>query len=216
MTTTNGGLLSPQGASLGYSGAGGAEVTANGGVGMRGMLLQTNGVDRWRVGADNTAEGGGNAGSDFHVFRFQDGGGPFATPALIITRSNGLTTLKNGLSFGTGLASGVTDFSQHISFYDGAGYGMSVTSGSLNYVVGPGGAHTFYQGGALIGSIGPTSIMGVTVQCGSTVGPTWTTGTAVPSATAPVGSLYSKTNGTVGATVYISRGAGVWNPIPGV
>jgi hypothetical protein len=47
-------------------------------------------------------------------------------------------------------------------------------------------------------------------------GPTWTAGTGAPTATAPVGSLWSRTDGTVGNTLYVSRGAGVWNPVAGV
>jgi hypothetical protein len=58
-------------------------------------------------------------------------------------------------------------------------------------------------------SVGP-------LQIGSATGPTWTTGTAAPAATQPVGSLYSRTGGAVGATLYVSRGGGTWAPIAGV
>ena len=48
-------------------------------------------------------------------------------------------------------------------------------------------------------------------------GPTWTAGAGPPgAAVAPVGSLYSNTTGAVGATLYISRGGGVWNALAGV
>jgi hypothetical protein len=81
---------------MGFSGAGGAEVTANSGVGNRGFRLQTNGVDRWRIGADTTAEGGSNAGSDFQIYAFQDGGGPFG-PYLKIARSTGRVSLTGSI-----------------------------------------------------------------------------------------------------------------------
>jgi hypothetical protein len=55
-----------------------------------------------------------------------------------------------------------------------------------------------------------------TVAIGGVGGPTWTSGTAVPSAVAPVGSLYSRTTGAVGATLYVSRGGGTWNAVAGV
>jgi len=55
-----------------------------------------------------------------------------------------------------------------------------------------------------------------TVQTGTTSGPTWTTGTAAPTATAPIGSLYSRVGGAVGATLYVSRGAGTWAAVAGV
>lgn len=47
-------------------------------------------------------------------------------------------------------------------------------------------------------------------------GPSWTSGSAVPSATQPKGSLYSRTGGAVGSTLYVSQGAGVWNAVAGV
>jgi hypothetical protein len=47
-------------------------------------------------------------------------------------------------------------------------------------------------------------------------GITWTSGSGAPVATAPLGSLYSRTDGAVGATLYVSRGAGTWNPVAGV
>jgi hypothetical protein len=55
-----------------------------------------------------------------------------------------------------------------------------------------------------------------TLRTTSTVGPTWTSGAGAPSATQPVGSLYSNTTGAVGATLYVSRGGGTWNAVAGV
>ena len=49
-----------------------------------------------------------------------------------------------------------------------------------------------------------------------TPGPTWTAGTGAPTATQPLGSLYSRTDGGIGATLYVSRGGGAWNPVAGV
>ena len=56
----------------------------------------------------------------------------------------------------------------------------------------------------------------VALQTGTTSGPTWTTGSAAPAATAPVGSLYSRVGGAVGATLYVSRGGGTWAAVAGV
>lgn len=47
-------------------------------------------------------------------------------------------------------------------------------------------------------------------------GQTWTSGLGVPSSTQPTGSLYSRGGGTVGATLYVSQGGGVWNAVAGV
>jgi hypothetical protein len=51
---------------------------------------------------------------------------------------------------------------------------------------------------------------------GGATGPTWTAGTGAPTTTEPLGSLYSRTDGAVGSTIYVSRGAGTWNPVAGV
>lgn len=59
-------------------------------------------------------------------------------------------------------------------------------------------------------------VTAASVQCGTTAGPTWTTGSAAPAAVAPVGSLYSRTGGAVGATLYVSRGGGTWAAVAGV
>jgi hypothetical protein len=44
----------------------------------------------------------------------------------------------------------------------------------------------------------------------------WTQGTGAPSGTMPVGSLYKRTDGAVGAALYISKGDGTWSAIAGV
>ena len=54
------------------------------------------------------------------------------------------------------------------------------------------------------------------VTTGGTGGSTWTTGTAAPSSVQPVGSLYSRVGGAVGATLYVSRGGGTWAAVAGV
>jgi hypothetical protein len=59
------------------------------------------------------------------------------------------------------------------------------------------------------------ALVGTSVGVGAS-GPTWTSGSAAPSATAPVGSLYSRVGGAVGATLYVSRGSGTWAAVAGV
>lgn len=46
--------------------------------------------------------------------------------------------------------------------------------------------------------------------------PTWTQGSGVPASTQPKGSLYSRTGGGVGSTLYVSQGAGTWNAVAAV
>jgi hypothetical protein len=54
------------------------------------------------------------------------------------------------------------------------------------------------------------------VTTGGDGGPTWTAGAGVPTATAPVGSIYSRSGGALGNTFYVSRGGGVWHPVAAV
>lgn len=51
---------------------------------------------------------------------------------------------------------------------------------------------------------------------GSVSGPSITQGAGVPAFTAPVGSLYLRTGGAVGSTLYVSRGGGTWNAVAAV
>lgn len=67
----------------------------------------------------------------------------------------------------------------------------------------------------VVNSGGDGSFTGL-LQIGGGTGPTWTTGSGVPSSTQPVGSLYSRTGGAVGATLYVSRGGGTWAAVAGV
>lgn len=143
----------------------------------------------------------------------------------VLTASGG--TMNGGLHFGASIASGPTDLSRHVELYSGGYAGFSVTSGSLNHV--SGGSHVFFCAGAQAGYISSFGLNSMPVgqqnpaagtfsivQVQSTSGPTWTSGSAVPSSTQPVGSLYSRTGGAVGATLYVSRGGGTWNAVAGV
>lgn len=47
-------------------------------------------------------------------------------------------------------------------------------------------------------------------------GPTLTTGSAAPSGTQPKGSIYLRTSGSTGSTLYVSQGGGTWNAVTGV
>ena len=58
------------------------------------------------------------------------------------------------------------------------------------------------------------------VQCSGSIqiggaGAAWSTGTGAPSANFPIGSLYSRTDGAIGSTLYVSRGGGTWGAVPG-
>jgi hypothetical protein len=59
-------------------------------------------------------------------------------------------------------------------------------------------------------------IVTANVRIGLASGPTWTSGVGAPASTQPVGSMFSRTDGAVGTTLYVSRGAGTWNAVAGV
>jgi hypothetical protein len=56
-------------------------------------------------------------------------------------------TLNQGVAIGPNIAASATDLSKHIDMYGGS-YGLCVTGGFLNYVVGAGNTHSFYVGSA--------------------------------------------------------------------
>jgi hypothetical protein len=63
------------------------------------LYLQTNGLSRWSVASDNSAEGGSNAGSNFAITRYSDAGSGVDNP-FIINRSTGVATLSKRPVFG--------------------------------------------------------------------------------------------------------------------
>jgi hypothetical protein len=142
----------------------------------------------------------------------------FYSGATNIARLNsgGLYLPTGGVAFPTATASGPSDFSKQINLYNGQA-GISITGDTnLNYV--GFGNHVFYAGATLVGQVNATAITSVGGhQVGGTSGPTWTTGSCVPSSTQPVGSLYSRVSTwAAGATLYVSKGAGAWTAVASV
>ena len=100
-----------------------------------------------------------------------------------------------------------------------------------NITVNAGGTITYWGGrtyvtptlsGGSLGflmTLGAQTFLGTTFQSGSLTGPTWTSGTGSPEGvkTAPVGSTFSRTDGSAGLSNYVkSTGTGNtgWLPIP--
>jgi hypothetical protein len=138
-----------------------------------------------------------------------------------LSNANGIVpehyALGSGLDFGAQVAPGGTsDLSKHIALHT-AGFGLCITANRQNYVTAGTGNHVFVQNGVDLANIGSLGITSYTaMQIGGASGPTWTTGSTAPAATAPVGSLYSRVGGVVGATLYVSRGGGTWAAVAGV
>jgi hypothetical protein len=63
----------------------------------RAIFWETAGSYRWGANCTGTAEGGGNAGSDFQINRYSDAGALIDTP-LSIVRSTGVVTITGGIA----------------------------------------------------------------------------------------------------------------------
>jgi hypothetical protein len=124
-----------------------------------------------------------------------------------MTVGDTLTVTKGGASIGGTVAATAvtaTDMS--------TGNGMTV--GNVLSVSAGGAAIT--GNSTVTGTLSVTGTATVgTAQIGAG-GPTWTAGTGAPAATAPIGSLYSRMDGSVGSALYVSAGGGTWNAVAGV
>jgi len=89
---------------------------------------------------------------------------------------------------------------------------MPLTQGST----GPGTGTTRYGTVAQILASGGSVVIGTTFRVNGSTGPTWTAGTGAPTSSQPYASLYTRTDGTPGATLYISHGSGTWAAVTGV
>jgi hypothetical protein len=67
-----------------------------------------------------------------------------------------------------------------------------------------------------IATSGGASWFSGSVGVGGSSGPNWSSGTGAPTYTASRGSMFSRTDGGVGSTLYVSQGSGVWNAVAGV
>ena len=129
-----------------------------------------------------------------------------------------LNVTPGGLAFSTAVGSAYNDFSKHINLSN-PNCGINVTAAGNNYVTFAGAAHIFYVGSSRIAYTNPGGLTvdtGLALTIGGGTGPTWTTGSAAPASAQPVGSLYSRVGGAVGATLYVSRGGGTWAAVAGV
>ena len=76
---------------------------------------------------------------------------------------------------------------------------------------------TVNQGGTLTAqSVTANPITAGTFVVGTSAGPNIITGAGVPGFTEPKGSIYLRTGGGVGSTLYVSQGGGTWNAVAGV
>ena len=75
---------------------------------------------------------------------------------------------------------------------------------------------TQFQGRLAVGHQEEYFVQQLTIGLNQTDGPVFVTGNGAPSAVLPRGSQYSRKDGGVGTTLYISQGGGTWNAVSGV
>jgi hypothetical protein len=85
---------------LGINNNGNAEITLNSGSGGSSAInSQKNGSTRWVMKLSDGAETGGNAGSNFSLYRYTDAGAFIGTP-LVINRASGLAAFAADVNVG--------------------------------------------------------------------------------------------------------------------
>ena len=105
------------------------------------VIGQNNGSNRWGISlGDTAAEGGGNVGSNFTLYRF-DNSGNFAGTPLTIARTDGAATFGNNINASGNIAAGgnLQTASGVCYFIDGAHYIQWLSSNN----------NWYFQGGAL-------------------------------------------------------------------
>ena len=87
----------------------------------------------------------------------------------------------------------------------------TISGGAASLSGGLTGTTASFSGALSGGTVASTGSGTPTVQLGNT-GPTWTTGLGAPTSSCTVGSLYSRTDGASGSTLYVCVGpSGTWN-----
>jgi hypothetical protein len=228
ITLTGRGINTSNILTLNYGGTGTAGTRP-----MMGIAIQSWESPRWPIDPAGTIMGTQNHGTDpstaafgidFQAVTFSTAA--FRSPgflvdgrgALTLTPANGITALQIQCNQNAVLPS--------ISFGAAITFDFSSGFGECNFFnVYPSAARSF-EWHQMTSASAATSLMTLTpagvlattaMQIGGGSGPTWTTGSGVPSSTQPVGSLYSRVSTwAAGATLYVSKGGGAWTAVASV
>lgn len=138
--------------------------------------------------------GGGSVPTSYYVIRNSESNASIATVGNVVIGSLTPPGSSNLLQIKTSSAAGSV-FPLFVNSGVAGGNAFYVTAAGTGYLFG-----TFTVGSVQVGSGGPA----------------WSAGTGAPTFTAPKGSLYSRTDGGVGTTLYVSQGSGTWNAVAGV
>ncbi|MDD4973993.1 MAG: tail fiber domain-containing protein, partial [Bacteriovorax sp.] len=100
-------------------------------------------VRRWEIGADNIAEGGSNAGSNFNIWSFNDAGGNLGSP-LTIQRSTG--------NVGIGTATPSSAFGHTLQLNNATGTSLSIKNSTKQFEYGVSGSTLYMAYDATVGA----------------------------------------------------------------
>jgi hypothetical protein len=141
----------------------------------------------------------------------------FSSAVTFLNSVSGKTTgYQNvGLTIGYNQSNGYNE----VDFLLGAGTLGNIRGGAHWYQLDDSGAiiNGLFEAGAIMQTDGLGNFGALSIQVGSSNGPTWTSGAGAPTSVQQVGSLYCNTTGSTGSRLYISTGFdGIWNAVPGV
>ena len=183
------------------------------------IRFQTAGVNRWVFQSNATAEGGANAGSDLELQCYADAGGAALYTPITVTRATGNVGFSQGINLGSTTAGSSTDLSKHIAVW-GTTIGFNATAGAFNYVGGASTTHSIQVGGNAIFNVGANGAVvvgtGYLAFGSGASGANIRSGAGAATGTQPSGSLWLRTDGSAGARLYVSQGAGTWVPVASV
>src|SRR5215472_4911277 len=94
------------------------------------IRFQTVGVDRWVLHSNTTAESGSNAGSDFEIRAYADGGGAALSVPFNIMRATGQVVANNALLVGGTALSGHTRFEMNPTITSNGSFFMNKVGGT--------------------------------------------------------------------------------------
>ena len=172
------------------------------------LHMYTGGSARWTMGVNGTAESGSNAGSDFVLNAYNDAGAYVNAP-LVISRSTGAVTLTGNLTLTTGIDYGNSAY-QKVKLggtvikraQTGNYSGLEIIDGNnaINCEIRVDGAAMFKGDITIDKGTNPALVLGAS-------GPKVMSGAGSPEGvvTAVVGSLYTRTDGGAGTTLYVKE-----------
>jgi len=207
------------GAGTGAAAGGGIFITAGSsnaaGTGAGGALGLSAGSSLGTAGAGGavTVQSGSSKTKDGGNITITAGGNATAAG------NGGSINFTTGAAFGSGKAVGGVNFGGGTAFSSATKGVFSVDCTTLIaqfyglQTTDPGGLYNLWNSN---GMVVMTGFNPAQLTIGASGAPTIRSGAGAATGTQPKGSLFMRTDGAVGSTLYVSQGAGVWNAVAGV